>query len=152
MRLPVNWEQFLFQLAGRGYRVLLAHPERCAQLGRNLALYERLVAMGVRLQVTWGSFTGQFGRPALKTARFLARQSLIHCLATDSHDHRARSASVVAETAPIIEALVGSANLQVVSRDNPARVVVDRPLKPMSRTDSSPKNGGWQRFWVFRQG
>ena len=31
-RLPAYWEQLFFQVAGSGYRVLLAHPERCAQL------------------------------------------------------------------------------------------------------------------------
>jgi protein-tyrosine phosphatase len=145
-RLPIHWEQMLFQITGRGYQVLLAHPERCAQLARNHALIDRVVAMGVHLQVNWGSFTGVFGRPAMKTARHLARQGYIHCLATDSHDNRGRSADVVDRAAPKIRALIGAANLNLLSNDNPARVVADHPLETMQMTQASRKaKEGWKR-------
>jgi protein-tyrosine phosphatase len=142
----------LFQITGRGYQVLMAHPERCAQLVRNHALFDRVVAMGVRLQVNWGSFTGLFGRPAMKTARHLARQGYIHCLATDSHDNRCRSADVVGSDAPKIRALIGAANLNLLSKDNPARVVADHPLKPMQMTQAPRKAAGRWIRWISRQG
>lgn len=151
-RLPIHWEQMLFEIAGQGYQVLLAHPERSAQLSRNHGLFDRMIEMGIHLQVNWGSFTGDYGRPALKTARYLARKCYIRCLATDSHDDRARSAAVVGRAAPKITALIGAPNLRLLSAENPGRVMADRPLAPMQcPTTTRRATGGWKR-WVFRQG
>ncbi len=151
-RLPAYWEQLLFQVAGRGYRVLLAHPERCIQLARNHTLFDRLITIGVYFQVNWGSFTGFYGRLALKTACHLARKGYIHTLATDSHDLEGRSADIVGEATPEIEALIGTANLRLLSNNNPNRVLADRPMQPMSSTHEPRKaTRGWKR-WIFRQG
>ncbi len=151
-RLPTYWEQILFEVAGRGYRVLLAHPERCIQLSRNDHLIDRLIDMGIHLQVNWGSFTGFYGRPALKTARHLARKGYIHCLATDSHDHRHRSADVVRKAAPEINARIGAANLDLLSNGNPGRIIANRPLETMTDTPERSKAvAGWKR-WFIRAG
>ncbi len=149
--LPTYWEHILFEVAGRGYRVLLAHPERCIQLSRNYHLIDRLIDMDIHLQVNWGSFTGFYGRPALKTARHLAREGYIHCLATDSHDHRNRSADVVRKAAPEINARIGAANLDLLTNGNPGRILANRTLESMSDTpERSQAVASWKR-WLFRQ-
>ncbi len=150
-RLPVGWEHIFFQIAGRGYRVLLGHPERCTQLARNHTLFERLIDIGVYFQVNWGSFTGFYGRLALKTARLLAHKGYIHCLATDSHDRSDRSADVVGKAIPDIEALIGAANLDLLSKGNPSRVFADQPMEPMSSPPALRNvKRRWKR-WLFRQ-
>lgn len=149
-RLPTYWEQILFEVAARGYRVLLAHPERCIQLSRNYRLIDRLIDMQIHLQVNWGSFTGFYGRPALKTARHLAREGYIHCLATDSHDHRNRSANVVRRATAEINAQIGAANLELLSNGNPGRIIADRPLETMADTPERSKAVTVWKHWFIR--
>ena len=38
--LPVGWEEILFRVLANGYRVLLAHPERCGPLAENTDRFE----------------------------------------------------------------------------------------------------------------
>lgn len=150
--LPIHWEHILFEIAGRGYQILLAHPERSAQLARNHGLFDRIIGMGIHLQVNWGSFIGLYGRTALKTARYLARRCYIHCLATDSHDPLDRNAAVVGRAAPKIAKLIGDASLKLLARENPARILANQPLRLMPKPLVERKTiGGWKR-WVFKQG
>ena len=69
----------------RGFRALLAHPERhpspdfVDRLGR-------LIARGALVQVTAAYFTDEATRPAMLT---LARAGVIHVLGSDAHSSRA---------------------------------------------------------------
>jgi protein-tyrosine phosphatase len=147
--LPINWEQFFFSIISRGYRILLAHPERCAQLARKPELFDRLIETGVYLQVTWGSFLGLHGRPALQTARYLAQRGFIHCLATDSHDTRQRNAAPVPEAASKVAELIGPANLDRLSTENPARVIGDVPLETMDMRLMPSQPARRHQRWKF---
>jgi protein-tyrosine phosphatase len=74
----------------RGYRVLLAHPERCPALQRNPARLRELVAHDALCSVTASSFSGRFGRPARTMAQAMLREGLIHDIASDTHDEERR--------------------------------------------------------------
>lgn len=137
-RLPLRWEQILFEVASRGYRVLLAHPERCQQLCRTHAMLARLIETGIHLQVNWGSFLGLYGREPLRTARHLAHKGYIHCLATDSHDTQARSPAMVRRAAAAVAQLAGRKNLARLAIENPARVLRDEPLLAMEHAPVKP--------------
>lgn len=146
--LPINWEQIFFNIVSRGYRILLAHPERCAQLARKPGMFDRLIETGVHLQVTWGSFVGLHGRGPLRTARYLARKGYIHCLATDSHDTGRRSAGPVLQASRKVAELIGRENLSLLAIENPARVIADQSLAAMeaSATNHPPSRRRWM-FW-----
>jgi protein-tyrosine phosphatase len=137
-RLPLYWEQILFEVASRGYRVLLAHPERCLQLCRTRAMFDRLFETGIHLQVNWGSFLGLYGREALRTARYLAFKGYIHCLATDSHDTQARSPAMVRRAAAAVAQLAGRKNLARLAIENPAHLLRDDPLLAMAPVPVKP--------------
>jgi protein-tyrosine phosphatase len=130
-RLPLGWDQAVFNVLSRGFYVLLAHPERCAQLSAKPQLCDKLIESGVYFQVNWDSFLGHHGRTTQKMAIYLAGKAYIHCLATDSHDSRSRNAFQVQQTAKTIEELIGSRNLQLISRENPIRVLRNEKLKSM---------------------
>jgi protein-tyrosine phosphatase len=148
-RLPLGWDQAVFNVLSRGFYVLLAHPERCAQLSAKPQLCDKLIESGVYFQVNWDSFLGHHGRTTQKMAIYLAGKAYIHCLATDSHDAKNRNAMQVRQTAGTIEELVGPRNLQLISRENPIRVLRNEALKSMdSQGIQVPvkKKRKW-RFW-----
>ena len=148
--LPLHWEQILFEVAGRGFKILIAHPERCAQLAQQPMLVERLLETGVYLQVNWTSLLGYHGKLVQKTAHHLARSGAIHCMATDSHNTRERSALIVRRGAEELAALVGRKNLALLTVENPARVLngngmqnIDMTALPQLRRG---KPAGWSLF------
>jgi protein-tyrosine phosphatase len=78
------------ELQRRGYGIVLAHPERCPALYRDIALLEALVRGGVVTSVTASSLTGAFGGAARSFALQLAGAGLIHNVASDAHSATGR--------------------------------------------------------------
>ena len=73
-------------LMERGYRVMLAHPERCpAFIDRPRRLRE-LVDRGVLCSVTAGALAGHFGAASRWFALELMRDGLAHSVDSDAHD------------------------------------------------------------------
>jgi protein-tyrosine phosphatase len=83
------------ELHGLGYRVLLAHPERCQAFRREPARLEALIDGGVLASLTSGSLVGRFGGEARRMA--LLDAGLAHNVASDAHDPSQRPPSIAAE-------------------------------------------------------
>jgi len=130
-RLPLGWKDLFFDIISRGYKILLAHPERCSQLAVRPELFDEIVASGAYLQTNWISFLGSYGRHVAKLARYMAKNGYIHCLATDSHDPIFRHAGQVKHAVKVVEKLIGKKNVMLLSRKNPTRVLEDKPLISM---------------------
>jgi protein-tyrosine phosphatase len=147
-RLPLGWDQAVFNVLSHGFGVLLA----CAQLADKPELCDKLIESGVYFQVSWDSFLGHHGRTIQKMAIYLAGKAYIHCLATDSHDSKSRNAIQVRRTAESIEELMGPRNLQLISRENPVRVLRNEALESMESQGiqaTVKKKRRW-RFWKQR--
>ncbi len=80
-----------------GYRIVLAHPERCPAFQRDPPMLERLVRAGMLTSVTAGSLGGRFGGEARRLALALAREGLLHNVASDTHDPVNRTPEIPAE-------------------------------------------------------
>jgi protein-tyrosine phosphatase len=90
-------DSIVFDLLHRGSRVVLAHPERCPALHRDPDLLRSLIGAGVLTSITAGSLVGRFGGVVRRFALELAREGLIHNVASDAHDTSRRPPSVTAE-------------------------------------------------------
>ncbi len=150
-RLPLGWEQAIFDVLSKGFAVLLAHPERCAQLAAQPELCDKLIESGVYFQVNWDSFLGHHGRTIEKMAVYLATRGYIHCLATDSHDAAHRNANQMPRAAAKIEKIIGLRNLQIISKNNPNRVLRNETLKAMEKPESAARVKKIRRFCRFPQ-
>lgn len=83
-----EYERTIFELQGRGYEVIIAHPERYRAIQEDIELAERLVRMGCRLQASADFISGgRFGREK-KPARRLFDAGLYDCIASDAHTPR----------------------------------------------------------------
>ncbi len=90
-------DAILIDLVSRGHRVLLAHPERCPAFHRDPALLATLVRSGIRTSITAGSLVGRFGGEVQRFTLALARQGLIHNVASDAHNEARRPPGIAAE-------------------------------------------------------
>jgi len=147
-QLPPGWEQVIFAIQAKGYSILMAHPERCAQLGTHPHLIAQLIQSGIYLQVNWGSFLGQYGRAVARTARLMATNGWIHCLATDSHHPDGHTPERIQAATAKLRKMIGQENIQQLTVDNPSRVLSGKPLQPM-RPSAAMSGRRKKRWWRF---
>ena len=86
-----SYEDILYDLTLKGYKVILAHPERYTITQDDFSILERLVEVGVLLQCNTGSFIRQYGKRAEKLAVKLAKKRMIFALGSDIHRTRKRN-------------------------------------------------------------
>lgn len=84
--LPSVFEDLLADVVGRGFRLVLAHPERNQSMQSSPERIGELVEEGVLIQVNAASLTPQFAdEEARRLATDLLRREWVHVLASDSH-------------------------------------------------------------------
>lgn len=82
---PLRLPEILRDLEMRGYRVILAHPERAEAIQRAPDRMRDIVGRGALVQLTAGSFLGDHGPAARRTALLLLAGGAAHFLASDAH-------------------------------------------------------------------
>jgi protein-tyrosine phosphatase len=147
-QLPSGWEQVIFSILAKGYSILLAHPERCVQLAADPGLIDRLIGLGVYLQVNWGSFLGQYGRAVARKARSMAVKGQIHCLATDCHHPSWHNLARMQAAEATLREMIGQENFQQITTDNPLRVLNGEALQPMTVYGAMNRTNR-KRWWLF---
>jgi protein-tyrosine phosphatase len=134
-RFPLGWEKLVFEIISHNYIILLAHPERCAQVAQNTQFIDHLINAGVYIQVNWGSFLGEYGQMAKRTARRLAERGQIHSLATDAHNPQDCQFALLRDAADNVQQLIGSKNLVRIARENPLRILQGKLPLPMMKSE-----------------
>lgn len=129
-------------LARREHRLLLAHPERSPLFLRSPALLDELVAEGMLAQVTAGSLTGRYGRPARELGLRLVESGSAHVLASDGHGpHRpARIAGELAEVG------LDPALAEWMARDVPAALLAGEEPPPRPAVGARSRRGRLARL------
>jgi protein-tyrosine phosphatase len=82
---PLELEQTVFDLRVRGWRPVLAHPERNNEVQINPERLGRLVEAGVLVQLTAASLDGRLGRATRATALRLLESRHAHLIGSDAH-------------------------------------------------------------------
>lgn len=80
-----SFRQVIFDLQLKGYRPVLAHPERYAYLCNDTRELSRIVDAGCRLQVNLLSLSGHYGPMARTAAEKMIKKGLVSMLGTDAH-------------------------------------------------------------------
>ena len=131
-------------LLRRGHRVLLAHPERCHALRRDPRMLESLIRDGVLTSITAGSLVGHFGGEVRRFSLQLARDGMIHNVASDAHDHSQRPPGIAVE---LDRAGLGPL-ADWLTVEVPGAILADEEIPPRpARTLSldAPRRRFWQR-------
>jgi protein-tyrosine phosphatase len=81
---PFLLNDFIFKSLTKGYKPILAHPERYAYM--TLEKAEELFHRGVCLQLNSLSLVGFYGKPIQKLAQKLIDQRWVHLLGSDCHN------------------------------------------------------------------
>jgi protein-tyrosine phosphatase len=124
---PSYTERALFELQARGFRPILAHPERNAVLAREPGRLAPLVERGILAQVTAGSLAGRFGRHVLAAAELMVEHRLVHIIASDAHGFGSRS-PVMSVGVAAAAALVGAERARAMVTTIPAAILAGQGI------------------------
>lgn len=84
---PLNLYDILFQIQLKGYKPVLAHPERYFSYHNKIQAYHKLKRTGCLFQLNLLSLTPHYGKNVQKTARLLLKENLYDFVGTDAHHH-----------------------------------------------------------------
>lgn len=82
---PFNLKDFIFLATTKGYKPVLAHPERYLYLQQNFNKIEDLLNRGVLLQANISSFSGYYSKQVQATVNKLVEKKCIHLVGSDCH-------------------------------------------------------------------
>ena len=116
-----QYDDILLNLKQKGWNVILAHPERYHSFQKNYKKITELYQQGILLQCNLGSFIGQYGRHAKKTAQRIAKDKLIFCVGTDIH--RPRDYNEIAKAQKKLRKYYAFHELDAILVQNPFKIV-----------------------------
>jgi protein-tyrosine phosphatase len=135
---PLEVEQTVFDLRVRGWRPVLAHPERNDEVQINPERLGRLVESGVLVQLTAASLDGRLGRARRATAVRLLERGHAHLIGSDAH---APSLPKVGPSAAA--AAVGDPELaRWLTLEVPRAILDDAPIS--ARPRGRPRRRPWK--------
>ena len=133
------------ELLGRGVCPIMTHPERYNYLQKKPQAIQAWVEQGALVQITAGSFVGDFGPAAQKAAWEYLSRGWVSLVATDAHDSRSRPPRMSAA----IEAISQQSSHTMARRlciENPLAVLEGGPIagprpRPKMRAMEQPGGG-----------
>jgi protein-tyrosine phosphatase len=143
--VPSRFEDLLFEFSLRGYRLLLAHPERNPSFQEQPQRIVELVRRGYLIQVTASSLT----RPPKESrtgrlAHQLVCAGFVHVLASDAHGPAAPGRATLNEGRAIAARLVGRHRARWMVDTAPAAIIAGQPVpKP---PPLAPRKRGLRRL------
>jgi tyrosine-protein phosphatase YwqE len=82
---PINLFEILFQLQLKGYKPILAHPERYNSYHNDFRMYQKLKNAGCLFQLNLLSLTEHYGKYVQKTYEKLLKENMYDFVGTDAH-------------------------------------------------------------------
>ena len=137
---PPRIEDNIFSIMSAGYVPILTHPERLSWIETHYAVMERLVRMGVLMQITAGSVTGQFGRRVRHWADKMIDEGLVSILATDAHNLTGRPPNL-SKARDIISARLGEAEGLHMTTTRPQAILDNLPPSSMPASAAARPSG-----------
>jgi protein-tyrosine phosphatase len=124
-----TFERCVAEMQERGYRVLLAHPERAPAFLARPQRLRALVESGALCSITASALEGRFGDAARWFGLELLRDGLVHSVDSDAHDAVGRPPGLnagIAAAAAVLPTIAERAGW--LTREAPAALLADAPL------------------------
>lgn len=128
--LPQKAVNRIQRLQQRGWKIVLAHPERYRFIQREPDLARYLADEGCVLQVNSSSILGDFGRECERAAEILMEEGLAGVIASDAHDTKYRPPSAE-RISRFLEKYFEPAAAKLWLSENPSRILKGYPVLDM---------------------
>ena len=84
--LPIDWEHVVQQLQRKGFKVIIAHPERIREVQSDVQIARRFVNAGCQLQISARNIEGGLFNTESRTAKKLVQAGLVTHIASEAHN------------------------------------------------------------------
>lgn len=88
MNPPLQMKDTFFQLMSRGFRPVLAHPERYDYFINDYSLMHQYIDQGILLQINAASLTGYYSKASKKASEYLMNNDLVSFFGSDVHNQK----------------------------------------------------------------
>ena len=149
LQLPPNAQIAIENMIRRGWRPIVAHPERYRNLDSRLSGLARLREAGALFQMNAGSLLGMHGEAPERVARQLLGMGWIEYL---SSDHHARGAPATGRALEELREHGGEAQAARLSVENPQRMLAGEPPLAVEAFAPPDTSSWWQRLLKRRGG
>ena len=106
----------------KGYAPIIAHAERYAAIRKDMELLQKLVNMGVYIQMDADSIIGEDGFMLKRFCKKAMQRDLLHFVGSDAHDLKDRKVNI-GKCADYIEKTMGTDYRDQIMRINPMEIV-----------------------------
>ncbi|MEO5902695.1 MAG: CpsB/CapC family capsule biosynthesis tyrosine phosphatase [Gemmatimonadaceae bacterium] len=146
MGLPPNSSAAIRDMTQKGWRPIIAHPERYNGMGLRMELVEEWRVSGAGIQVNAGSLAGQYGATARSIGWALIEHGLADYLCSDYHS---RGRCSIEAAGKLMENSGGAEHYYLLTSVNPRRILDDAlPLTvPALKVKHPPL---WKRLTAWR--
>lgn len=141
---PQYTENVIFDLQLKGYKPIIAHPERYEYFRETPEVLAKLIERGIYTQMNLPSLTGQYGKEVQKSAKVFLEHQMVHFLGTDSHSNRRRSPRVK-EALQLVEEMVGKEMKEELTNLRAKKVIENQSLVVPNPIQIKKKK--WFQFW-----
>ncbi len=117
----IGYEDIFNDLIIKGYKVILAHPERYLSFQKDFNKIYELEKIGVLFQSNIESIIGSYGRHAKKMIKRLLKENKISYLATDIH-HKKDYSKYTLSYKKIIK-IIGNEKFNELTNINPSHLI-----------------------------
>lgn len=106
----------------KGYCPIIAHAERCDAIRKDMHLLQKLVNVGVYIQMDAGGIIGEDGWSVKRFCKKAMRQDLLHFVGSDAHDLKHRKVNI-GQCAAYMEKTMGADYRDQIMCTNPKEIV-----------------------------
>lgn len=143
---PTTTEMFE-RLLGAGMVPIITHPERNSLLRQRVPDLTRWVEMGCLMQITGGSFLGNFGERARAFSEAMVERGMVHVVASDAHDLEHRP-PVLDEVRDHLAKRYTAELAKRVTLTNPGAIINGAPLPELEEgVSAAAPRRRWYEFW-----
>ena len=124
----LNLDDYLYELKLKGYKIIIAHPERYTYFKDNYEEARKLYDSGVLFQVNYGSIIGQYGSSSLKLVKKLLKDDMVDFISTDIHKPSSSLFDKFDDIKHKIIKIIGEDKFKDISYNNILKVIKDEDI------------------------
>lgn len=149
MSKRMSIEHVIYELQIKGYRVIIAHPERTFDISDIDFLIE-LIENGSYLQSNTGSLTGLYGKEVQKMVDQLLERNMISFFSTDAHTSK-RRAPRIREAYDIVNSRCGDKYAEDLFHENAKKILLNEYIECAKVKKISTSNFVEKIKYIFKR-
>ncbi|MDW7669951.1 MAG: CpsB/CapC family capsule biosynthesis tyrosine phosphatase [Bacillota bacterium] len=145
MNIPQNSEKIINNIMKKGYRPVIAHPERINSIVNDPSILIPFIEMGCITQITSGSILGLFGEKIKKTSKEMITRNMVYIIGSDAHNTRSRKPKISRAYSKISE-LTDEKNVKEMKRRS-VQIIFDKDLEYIEPEVKMKKKSFFSKFF-----